>query len=82
METLRAAGPLRIGDVTLLAIERVRIQSALGDGGCWISALKEVHAVIVSDANGVRALARDSSDIPLDALIEEVPGLAALLSEL
>ncbi len=82
METLRAAGPLRIGDVTLLAIERVRIQSASGDAGYWISACKEVHAVVVSDANGVRALARDSSEIPLDALMKEVPGLSAILSEL
>ena len=82
MEMLQAAGPLRVGDVTLVSIERVRLQSASGDAGYWISAFKEVHAVIVRDANGLRALAMDSSEIPLDALIEEVPGLAALLSEL
>ena len=82
MEMLQAAGPLRAGDVSLVVIERGRLQSASGDAGYWISAFKEVHAVIVSDVNGVRALAMDSSEIPLDALIEEVPGLAALLSEL
>lgn len=82
MEMLQAAGPLRAGDVSLVVIERGRLQSASGDAGYWISAFKEVHAVIVSDVNGVRALAMDSSEIPLDALMEEVPGLAALLSEL
>lgn len=82
METLRAAGSLRVGDVTLVPIERVRVQSVLGGGGYWISAFKEVHAVVMSDANGVRALATDSSEIALDALIEEVPGLAAVLSKL
>lgn len=82
MEMLRAAKPLRIGEVTLVPIERARIQSALGDTGYMVSACKEACAVVVSDANGVRALATGASEVTLDTLIEEVPGLAAVLSEL
>lgn len=82
METSRAASPLRVGDVTLLPIERARIRSVSGDAGYWVSAFKEVRAVVVSDANGVRALAMDSSEIALDSLIKETPNLAAVLSRL
>ena len=82
MEVLRAASPLRVGDVTLVPIERVWIRSDMGDRGCWISAFKEASAVVLCDASGVRALAMDSSEIPLDNLIREIPDLGAILAKL
>ena len=82
MEALRAASPLRVGAVTLVPVERVAIRSATGDAGCWISAFKEVFAVVVCDAGGVRALAADSSEIELDALMEKTPNLGAVLAGL
>lgn len=82
METLRPANPLRVGDVMLVPIERIAVRSGMGDGGCWISAFKEAFAVVVRDANGVRALAMDSSEIPLDDLIREMPDLGAILAKL
>ncbi len=82
METLRAASPLSVGGVTLVPIERAWIGSDRGDAGCWISASKEVFAVVVCDASGARALAADSSEIALDALIRKTPNLGAILSEL
>lgn len=82
MEALRAASPLSVGDVTLVPIERVGVRSDMGDAGYWISAFKEAFAVIVCDTSGVRALAPDSSEIALDALIRETPNLGAILSKL
>lgn len=82
MEELRTASPLRVGDVMLVPIERVGIRSDLGDGGYWISAFKEAFAVILCDASGIRALAMDSSEIPLDDLITETPDLGAILAEI
>lgn len=82
MNVLRAADPLRVGDVTLVPIERVEVRSEIGDSGCWIGASKEVFAVVVCDAGGVRALAPDSSVIALDAVIEQMPDLGAILSGL
>jgi hypothetical protein len=79
---LRAASPLSIGDVTLVPIERAWIRSDMGDAGCWISAFKEVIAVVVCDTSGIRALAADSSEIALDALIRETPNLGPILAEL
>jgi len=82
MGTLRAARPVRVGDITLVPVERTEILSGKGDAGCWMSASKEPFAVVVCDAGGIRALAIDSSELALDALIEEIPNLAAILSGL
>jgi hypothetical protein len=82
MEALRAGKPLRVGDVTLVLIERSGIESDSGDAGCWMSAFKEPVAVVVCDAGGVRAIAVESSEIALDALMRETPNLGAILSEL
>jgi len=82
MAAQRAAPPLRVGDVTLVPVERAEILSGSGDAGCWMSAFKEPVAVVVCDANGVRAFATDSSELALDALIEETPNLGDVLSEL
>ena len=82
MEALRAGKPLSVGDVTLVPIARAGIRSDMGDAGYWISAFKEPFAVVVCDAGGVRALAADSSELALDALMEKTPNLGAILSEL
>jgi len=82
MEALRAGKPLMFGDVTLVPVARAAIRSDSGEGGYWLSAFKEPYAVIVRDAGGVRAFAVDSSEIALDALIEEVPNLGAILAKL
>lgn len=82
METLRAASPVSVGGVTLVAIERTRVRSDIGRAGCWIGAFSEAVAVVVCDAGGVRALATDSSEIDLDSLMENTPNLRAVLSTL
>jgi len=45
MEALRAAGPLRVGDVTLVPVARAGIRSDSGEGGYWLIAFKEPWAV-------------------------------------
>ncbi|UCH75887.1 MAG: hypothetical protein JSU82_08715 [Rhodospirillales bacterium] len=78
---MRADPPLRVGAATLVLVSRVVIRSDKGDAGCWIGAFKEPVAVIVRDARGERAFALDSSEIALDVLIDQTPGLDAILSE-
>lgn len=82
MDTLRATGPLRVGDVALVLIERSEMRSGAGDAGCWMSAVKEPMAVVVSDSGGTRALAMDASEIALDDLVKETPNLDAILAGL
>jgi len=73
---------LVIGGVALVPVERTNVLSGRGAAGCWMSAFKEPFAVLVYDAKGVRALAMDSSELALEALIAETPDLAAVLAGL
>ncbi len=82
METLRVVSPLRIGSITLVPIARAAIRSDRGAAGCWIGAFTEPYAVVVRDADGMRALGPDSSEMALDVLIEITPNLGAILSGL
>lgn len=82
MAALRAGNPLRVGDVTLVPVERIKILSGSGAAGCWMSAFKEPFAIVVCDAGGLRVLAMDSSGLALGALTEDTPNLAAILANL
>ncbi len=79
-ETVRAARPLRIGDVILLAIERVAVRSGRSGPGVWATADLDPHAIVVRDAAGVRAVALDGTPLPLGPLRETIPGLDDLLA--
>jgi len=82
MAALRAAGPVRVGDVTLVPVERTEILSSTGDAGLWMRAVREPVAIVVCDAGGLRALAMDSSELALDTLIGKTPNLGEVLATL
>ena len=82
LERVRPGTPLTVGSFTLLPVERVVLHSNRGDGGLWVLAYKEPRALIVRDANGIRAIGAGGVAVTLGALIEEVPGLDAALAAL
>jgi hypothetical protein len=81
-ETVRAGTPLRVGSVTLLAIERVVVHSGMGALGAWFTAAKEPHALVVRDAGGLRVLDIGATPVSLEALREEIAGLDAVLASM
>jgi len=81
MEELRAGNPLVAGAVTIVPIERCSLHSAAWNMGCWLSGFKEPYAIIVRDADGVRALDTEAREIPLQSLLREIPDLDALLAQ-
>ncbi len=80
VDSLRAARPLRVGPVVLLAIERAVVRSARGAPGIWASVALEPHALVVRDGGGVRGYGLDGRAVPLDRLREAIPALDALLA--
>lgn len=82
MAMLRAGDPVKVGDVTLIPIERTAIRLDPVEHWGWIGAFKAPVAVVVHDADGIRAMAADSSEIELDTLVKETPNLSALLTKL
>ena len=79
-ETVCVGTPFMVGSVTLLAIERVVLHSHRASGHAWCSAAKEPYALVVRDANGIRAIDTDAAAVSLEALREKVPGLGAVLA--
>ena len=81
-ETVRAGTPRGDGSVTLLPIERVAVHSGTGALGAWFTAAKEPYALVVRDADGIRALDIGATAVSLEALREGIPGLDAVLASM
>ena len=81
MIALRAAAPVSLGDMAVIAVERVSIlESGRGSArGRWIVAEKRPLAVCVVTEAGARAFDLDGSDLSLAWLCDCVPDLEAAL---
>jgi hypothetical protein len=82
MEELRAGNPLILADATLVPIECYWIQADSGNMGCWLTGVKEILAVVVCDAAGIRAFGIDSAEVAVDGLIQKTPNLFDILNEI
>ena len=79
-ETVRAGSPLRVGDATLVPIERVVLRSRRAARGGWVAAAVEPCALVVRSEGRVRVLSIDGDAISLERLRERIPGLDSLLA--
>jgi hypothetical protein len=75
LNRLRAGRPIRAGEVTLVPVERTCIETATTRQGGWISAAKEVVAVLIRDGRGTRVLGVDGTAIAHTELAGRVDGL-------
>ncbi len=79
-EGLRAATRLHLGAATVLPVERIVVRSSRGSHAVWATAALEPYAIVVRDANGVRAFAIDGGAVPLQRLRERLPEVEDLLA--
>jgi len=56
MTRLLPGTPIAVGDVTLLVIARLVIEADSSDHACWLYANKTPYALVIRDAQGLRAL--------------------------
>ena len=82
MDKLQAGTPLVAGKFTLVPIERFFIHTEKGSTGHWLAAHKEPHAIIICDANGIRAFNLEAKEVSLEHLAQAVPNLDAILASL
>jgi hypothetical protein len=80
MKELRAGNPLVAGAVTIVPIECCSLHFVSWNMGCCLSGLKEPFAIIVRDADGVRAFDTEGSEISLQSLVRKIPDLEVLLA--
>ena len=82
MDKLQAGKPLVVGKFTLVPIERFLLHTEKGCTGYWLAAHKELHAIIISDTQGIRALNLQAKEVSLEQLTKAVPNLDAILVSL
>jgi uncharacterized spore protein YtfJ len=80
VERFRAGSPRRVGDATLVVVERIRLLVDRGDSWAWASGSLEPIAILVRDARGVSVLGVEERPITLEELRRKVPELDASLS--
>jgi hypothetical protein len=78
MAELRTGKTTVAPGVTIVPIERCFMQSGSGNMGCWLSGLKEPYAILVSDADGIRAFDTMGRGIPVESLVQEIPALGTV----
>ena len=81
METLSATEPLRIDDVVLIPVQRVRIVPSQGCDGMSILASAVPRAIIIEEGGHWRAIDLDGAEIALEPLLEHVVGLAEAVQQ-
>ena len=77
--SLRLGRPIVLGAVTLLPVECTDVHARRGCGGAWLVGRKQLHALIVRDAAGLRAVDADDRPMALDALRGQLVELDAWL---
>ena len=82
MDNLQAGKPLVADKLTLVPIERFFIHAERGSTGYWLAAHKEPHAIIICDANGIRAVNLEAKEVSLVRLAQAVPDLDTILASL
>lgn len=79
MNELRVGALVVVAGVTLIPVERLRIVITAQRQGCWFQTTKDVFALMVLDTRGVNILSTDGYPLSIDHLLDEVPGLQAVL---
>lgn len=81
MEYITTDPPLSLDKVTLIPVVRVCLDGENKQTDQYFSGNKEPLAIIVCTSMGVQALDVNSAKIPIDDLLQKIPGLDAKLKQ-
>lgn len=82
MNVLRVGAPIHTAGVCLIPVERVWLHQHVRDGAAWAAGGQEPVAVVIREAEGLRAVNVAGEGVPLEALLADVDGLATALGVL
>lgn len=78
MMRLLASRPITVGDATLLIIAQLVIEAGSSDRACWLHANKAPYAVLIRDAQGLRALDMLGRRLSLAELAKDLPDVGSI----
>lgn len=81
MSELRIGKATVVGDITLIPLFRIELNSIQQPDFLWFNGTAEAYAVVIIEPEGVRAVGVEESEVPLDTLHEQLPDLKATLDQ-
>jgi hypothetical protein len=82
MKEARAGSPIRVGDVTIVPLERVAVHHGVRKAGLWAYGCKEPVGVVVVSAGETWAFDVRGERVPLETYIEQIDNLRSVLASL
>jgi len=74
--------PVAVAGVTLIPVVKVSLNGQPGNGMISFFGVKQPISVVVVSPSAKRAFSLNGEELPLDQLVEEVPGMKEILEEL
>ena len=81
-EEVKAGQPIRVGEFTLVPMERTLVSCVGVKRGVVVRGSKSPVGIVVVSAEDTRALDLNGKEVPLEHYLKEVPDLAPLLKRL
>ena len=80
IEEVKAGQPIRVGEITLVPIERTFVSCEVMEGGAMVGGSKGVDGIVVVSGKNSYAIDLTGEEVPMDRYLEQVPELARLLT--
>jgi hypothetical protein len=82
MKQMQAGNPITVGDVKLVALERIFMHHDNSKKGFFIYATKEPIGVVIISPHGRYATDINGESVPLETYLQQINGLREMLNSL
>ena len=82
IEEVKAGRPIKIGEITLVPIERTFVSCVGMEGGAVVRGSKGIVGILVVSGKNRYAVDLTGEEVPMDRYLKQVPELARLLDRL
>ena len=81
-DEVKAGQPIRVGEITLVPIERTFVSCVGMEGGAMVRGSKGLVGIVVVSGKNRYAIELTGEEVPMDRYLKQVPELALLLDRL
>ena len=82
IEEVKAGQPIRVGEMTLVPIERTFVSCVGMEGGAVVRGSKGLAGIVVVSGRNRYAIDLTGQEVPMDRYLKQVPELVRLLDRL
>ena len=82
IEEVKAGQPIRVGEITLVPIERTFVSCVGMEGGVAVRGSKGLAGIVVISGKNRYAMDLTGEEVPMNRYIKQVPELERLLDRL